>query len=220
MSTVSAAEGLFAAVVLGVVVADMVSWLSGAERDFDIQLGEAPLFPLRANWLNQSLMLAVTALLTLLGAHALGLPPAIAAISVMVLTVTPHVQAMILKGELRLAGAFLATVWALGTFLLVGLVPHLALLAGLLFLGQFVAAYLTQTAGKYNYVGLQMGLVLPMLVVAPSVEFGSLTPAVQRVEGILLGMLTSVVVASVWPRFPVADEAAPAPPTIRSEQEA
>ncbi|HKD02813.1 MAG TPA: FUSC family protein [Terriglobales bacterium] len=216
-SAVSAAEGLFAAVVLGVVIADMVSWFSGAERDLDIQLGKVPLFPLRANWLNQSLMLAVTALLTLLGAHVLGLPPQAAAISVMVLTVTPHVQAMILKGELRLAGAFLATVWALGTFLVVGLVPHLALLAVLLFLGQFVAAYLTRTAGKYDYVGLQMGLVLPMLVVAPLVEFGSLSPAGQRVEGILLGMLTSVVVASVWPRFPIADEVAP---VARGEQEA
>ena len=53
----------------------------------------------------------------------------------------------------------------LGAFLVVVLLPHLALLAGLLFLGQFVAAYLTRTAGKYAYAGLQMGLVLPLLVV-------------------------------------------------------
>jgi len=83
------------------------------------------------------------------------------------------------------------------------------LLAGLLFLGQFVAAHLTRTGGKYSYAGLQMGLVLPMLVVAPPDEFGSLTPAVQRLEGILLGLVASVVVASLWPRFPLADEAAP-----------
>src|SRR5262245_14104699 len=179
-SAVSAAEGLFAAVVLGVVVADVVSWLSGAERDLGIRFGEAPLWPLRGEWLSQSLMLAVTVLLTILGAHALGLPPEKAAISVMLLTVTPHVQAMLLKGELRLAGAFLAVIWAGGTFLVVGLLPRFLLLAGLLFLGQFVAAYLTRTAGKYSYSGVQMGLVLPMLVVAPPAEFGSLTPAVQR----------------------------------------
>jgi uncharacterized membrane protein YccC len=213
-AAVSAAEALFAAVVLGVVVAAVVSWLFGAERDLGIRFGDAPLWPLRADWLSQSLMLAVTVLLTLLGAHALGLPPAKTAISVMLLTVTPHLQALILKGELRIAGLLLATAWAVGTFVVVRLVPHLALLAGLLFLGQFMAAYLTRTAGKYAYAGLQMGLVLPMLVVAPPAEFGSFAPAVQRLEGILLGLVASVVVAGLWPRFPLADRVAPVPPPV------
>jgi hypothetical protein len=154
-------------------------------------------------------MLAVTVLVTLLSAHALGLPPEKAAISVMLLTVTPHVQAMILKGELRLAGAFLAVGWATGTFLVVGLVPHLLVLAGLLFLGQYVAAYLTLTAGKYGYAGLQMGLVLPMVVVAPPAEFASFVPLVQRLEGIVLGLLASVVVAVLWPWFPLTEKPAP-----------
>src|SRR5262249_26063017 len=123
-AAVSAAEGLFAAVVLGVVVADVMTWLVGAERDLGIRFGEAPLWSLRGDWLSESLMLAVTVLLTLLGAHALGLPPEKAAVSVMLLTVTPHVQAMILKGELRFAGLLLATAWGLGTFLVVGLLPH------------------------------------------------------------------------------------------------
>ena len=109
--------------MLGVVVAAVVTWLSGAERDLGIQFGTTPLLPLRGDWVNQSLMLAVTVLVVLLGAHALGLPPEKAAISVMLLTVTPHFQAMILKGELRLAGAFLAVGCALGIFLIVVLLP-------------------------------------------------------------------------------------------------
>jgi uncharacterized membrane protein YccC len=219
-SAVSAAVGLFTAIVLGVVVATLVTWLAGAERDLAIRLGETPLWPLRGDWLSQSLMLAVTVLLTLLAAHALGLPPEKTAISVMLLTVTPHVQAMILKGELRLAGAFLALIWALATFVLVGLLPHLLLLAGLLFLGQFTAAHLTRTSGKYAYAGVQMGIVLPMLVVAPPAEFGTFTPAVQRLEGILLGLLASVVVAVLWPRFPLTDRAAEAPsPNIPGEMD-
>jgi uncharacterized membrane protein YccC len=190
----------------------VVPWLPGAERDLGIRFGDAPLWPLRADGLSQSLMLAVTVLLTLLGAHALGLPAAKTAISVMLLTVTPHLQALILKGELRVAGLLLGTAWALGTFVVVRLVPHLAVLAGLLFLGQFVAAYVTRTAEKYAYAGVQMGLVLPMLVVAPPAEFGSLIPAVQRLEGILLGLAASVVVAGLWPRFPLADTVATVPP--------
>jgi uncharacterized membrane protein YccC len=211
-SAVATAEALFAAIVLGVVVADAVSWLSGAERDLGIQFGTTPLWPLRGDWLSQSLMLAVTVLVTLLGAHMIGLPPANAAISVMLLTVTPHLQAMIQKGELRIAGALLATVWAVATFLLVGLLPNFLLLAVLLFLGQLVAAYLTRTTGKYAYAGLQMGLVLPMLVVAPPADFGSFTPAIQRLEGVLLGLAASVVVAALWPHFPLADQAVPLTP--------
>jgi uncharacterized membrane protein YccC len=209
-SAVTAAGGLFAAIVLGVVVADGMAWVSGAEHDLGIQAGEAPLWPLREDWLNQSLMLAVTVLLTLLGAHAIGLPPEKAAISVMLLTVAPHLQGLVLKGELRVAGLLLGTAWGLGIFVVVGLSPHFLVLAGLLFLGQFVAAYLTRTGGDYSYAGLQMGLVLPMLAVAPPAEFGSFTPAAQRLEGILLGLLASGVVAAQWPRFPVAKEPAPA----------
>jgi uncharacterized membrane protein YccC len=212
-AAVSAAEALFVAVVLGVVVADVVSWLSGAESDLSIELGTTPLWPVRGDWLSQSLMLAVTVLIVLLGAHAIGLPPEKTAISVMLLTVTPHLQAMVLKGELRLVGAFLAVAWAVVTFLVVGLLPSLPLLAVLLFLSQFLAAYLTLTGGKYAYAGVQMGLVVPMLVVAPPAEFGSLTPAVQRLEGILLGLAASVLVAGLWPSFPLRDEAAPAPPS-------
>src|SRR5947209_19600796 len=54
-SAVSAAEGLFAAIVLGVMVADVVTWLSGAERDLGIRFGEAPLWPPHSDWLTQCL---------------------------------------------------------------------------------------------------------------------------------------------------------------------
>jgi hypothetical protein len=210
-----------AAVVIGVVAADLVTWLAGAERDLGIRLGEAPLWPVRLDWLSQSLMLVVTVLLTVVGATFLGLPPEKAAISVMLLTVAPHIQALILKGELRIVGLFLAAVWALITFLLVSLLPHFFLLAALLVLGQFVAGYLTRVAGQYGYAGVQMGLVLPLIVVVPRGEFGSITPAIQRLEGVLLGLAASILVAGLWPLFPHAGAAvsipAPAPPAFPGE---
>ncbi len=215
---VAQAGGLFGAIVLGVAVADIVTWAAGVEQDLGIQLGETPLWPIRGDWLSQSGMLAITVVLTLVGVHAIGLPPEKAALSVMLLTVSPHVQAMIQKGELRIAGALLASAWSVATFLIVGLLPHFLLLAALLFLGQFVATYLTRTTGAYSYAGLQMGLVLPMLVVAPRSEFGSFTPAVQRLEGILLGLAASVLVAGLWPRFPLTAPPPP-PPAVPGEME-
>src|SRR5262249_7108481 len=38
------------------------------------------------------------------------------------------------------------------------------------------------------------------------------TPAVQRLEGIRLGLGASIGVACPWPRFPLAKEAVPTPP--------
>jgi uncharacterized membrane protein YccC len=219
-SAVSAAEGLFVAIVVGVFVGILVSWLFGAEQNLEIELGKDPLLPLNMDWLSQSLMLAVTVILTLFGAHMLDIPPEKAAISVMLLTVTPHVQALIQKGELRIAGAVLASLWAIGTFLIVGLLPTLPLLAALLFLGQFIGAYITRTAGEYSYAGLQMGLVLPMLIVVPRNEFGVFTPAIQRLAGIVLALLASVVVAVLWPRFRLKPEVPPAPvPQFPGEME-
>jgi hypothetical protein len=176
---VGESEELFAAVVVGVVVADIVNWLIGAEREVGIQLTGSPLWPLRGDWVSQSLMLSVTVLFTLVAARAADLPAENAAISVLVLTVSPHLQALIQKGELRIAGLVMATLWSIATFLLIGLLPYFPLLVVLVFLGLFVATYLTLTTGKYAYAGLQMGLVLPMVVVVGPAEFGRLMPAVQ-----------------------------------------
>jgi uncharacterized membrane protein YccC len=204
---------LFAAILVGVFVANIVNWLAGFEGDVSINLGDAPLFPVRTDWLNQSLMLAVTVLITLVVAHLVDLPPTTAAISVLVLTISPHLQALIQKGELRIAGLVLATLWSAASFVLVGLLPHFPLLATFVFLGQFVATYLTLRGGTYSYAGLQMGLVLPMIAVAAPDDFGSLLPALQRLEGILLGLGASVIVAGLWPRFPLA-AAPPLPPPV------
>jgi uncharacterized membrane protein YccC len=197
----AAQEGkeLFLAVVVGVMVANLTTWLSGAESDLHIETGQAPLWPLRIDWLSHSLMLAVTAALTLFFAHRIDLPAEKSAISVLLLTVTPTIQALLHKGRLRLAGAFAATLWSGVVFAIVFLLPHFVLLALLLFLGQFVAAYWTRTGGTNAYAGMQMGVVLPMLVVAPPSEFGSFAAAVQRIEGILVALLASVLVGGLWP---------------------
>jgi uncharacterized membrane protein YgaE (UPF0421/DUF939 family) len=128
---VSEAWELFVAVVLGVVVANLVNWAAGVEWDVSIELGTAPLFPIRIEWVNQSLMLAVTVLLTLVAAHWVDLPPSQAAISVLLLTISPHLQALIQKGELRIAGLLLAVIWSFLTFVLVSAMPFFPLLASL-----------------------------------------------------------------------------------------
>jgi hypothetical protein len=51
-----------------------------------------------------------------------------------------------------------------------------------------------------------------MIVVAAPSDFGSFTVAFERLEGILLGLAASIIVASLWPRFPVAGKKPQTPP--------
>jgi hypothetical protein len=199
------AEGMamFMAIVLGVAAADVVNWLAGAEATLAIDVGHAPLWPLRRDWLNQSLMLAVTVLLASQTARLLGLPVLDSAISVMMLTITPDIQSLIQKGELRIAGALLAGLYSLFMFLVIMLSPHFTLLATLLFLGLLLASYLTHEGGTYSYAGLQMGLVLPMIVLAEPGQFGSLQAAVQRLQGIAIALVISLLVGGIWPFYPM-----------------
>jgi uncharacterized membrane protein YccC len=206
------AKELFLAVVIGVVVADLVTWLTGAEHDLRLRTEGAALWPLRSDWLSHSLMLVVTTVLTQLTTRWLELPAGPSLVSVLVLTVTPSIQALLNKGVLRVVGALLGTVWAVGSFLLLVRLPHVSLLLLLLFGGMFVASYWARTGGSRSYAGIQMGLVLPMLLVVPAEEIGRITPVVQRLEGVGAALVASILVGSLWPASssPQADTS-PAP---------
>jgi uncharacterized membrane protein YccC len=197
----SSARTMFIAIVVGVVIADLVSWFTGAERDLHIQPGGEPLLPVRGVWLSRALMLVVTTLLTQLAARWLGLPAEQALVSVLLLTVTPGIHELLEKSGLRIAGALAGAAWATGSFFFLNWVPHFLLLLVLLFFGMFVASYLTRTGGSHSYFGLQMGLVLPLVLVVPAQEFGDLTSARLRLEGVAAALVCSVLVGVFWPRF-------------------
>lgn len=197
------AEGkeLFLAVLIGVIVADAVVWLTGSERNLHIETSGQPLFPIGGDRLAHSAMLVAIVLLTQTFTRWLSLPTGASLISVMMLNIAPDLHALLRKGELRLAGAFLAAAWGGLAFLLLGRLPHLGLLVALLFAGMFVAAYLTRTLGANSYAGLQMGLVLPLVLIVPPSEFGTFTGFTQRLEGIVAALAASLLVGGVWASF-------------------
>jgi uncharacterized membrane protein YccC len=196
-------KALFLAIVVGVIVADLVMWLTGAEKDLSIHTDGDPLLPLHYGRLNHSAQLVVTVALTQLVASFLNLPTVAAIVSVMILTITPDIQTLLRKGELRIFGALFGTVWALVSFLILSRLPHFLLLEVLLFSGMFLAAYLTRASTTYSYLGLQMGLVLPMVLILPPRDFGSIQPGIQRLEGIISAVVMSVLVGGLWPSFGV-----------------
>jgi hypothetical protein len=194
---------MFLAVLLGSLVSDVVVWLTGAERDLRLDPGKNPLFPLRTDWLNHSAMMIVTVTLTLLGCRYAELPVDQSVISVMMLTAGADVQAILVKGELRLGGAILAVAYVLVAFAVLALVPRLSVLAAFLFAGQYIAAYCSKVLTTRGYLGVQMGLVVPLLLVVPGDKVGSIAAALQRIEGVVIAIGASVAVAGLWPRFPL-----------------
>jgi uncharacterized membrane protein YccC len=191
-------KALLLAIALGVVVADLIMWLTGAESELRIQAGGEPLLPLNYGRLNHSFMLVITVALTQLVTGYLNLPKATTITSLMLLTIAPDIQSMLRKGELRLLGALLGIAWALGSFVLLVQLPHFLLLEAFLFLGMFLAAYLTRSSQTFSYAGLQMGLVLPMVLVLPLREYTSIHAGIQRLEGIVTAVVMSVLVGGVW----------------------
>jgi uncharacterized membrane protein YccC len=200
-AAVQEAWALLGAMLLGAVIADLMVWISGTEGTLQIQPGGEPFFPVRGEWVRRSLMLVVTVELAQILTRWFDLPTSASIVSVMMLTTTPDLQATIWKGEMRLAGAVLALAWGLGTFALLSRSPHLILFAALLFGGMFTAGYLARASGVYAYAGVQMGLVLPLIVVVPPSEFGDLGAVIQRIEGVVIALAASVGVAVVWAAF-------------------
>ena len=105
---------------------------------------------------------------------------------------------------------------ALGASLLLARMPHLGLLVALLFLGIFVAAHQVRTGGSDAYFGVQMGLVYSMVLVVSRGELGNLAAAAERLEGIAVAMVASVVMAGIMmPATAAADETVD-PGSVRS----
>jgi hypothetical protein len=119
----------------------------------------------------------------------------------MMLTIAPDLHALVWKGELRLVGAITAMAYAFVSFLILVRMPHLPLLAALLFLGSYLASYWARTGGDWAYGGVQMGLVLPMILVVPARDFGTMTTAVQRLEGVVISLCCAVLVGSIVAAF-------------------
>ena len=133
------AGGLFAAIVLGVIVADLVTWLSGVERDVTIHAEGQPLFPLDGARLEHSVMLMLTVAVAQIASHYLHLSSSTALVSVMLLTITPDFQSLLRKGKLRLVGAVLAILFALCALTVLTRIPSFVLLVSLMFFGTYLA---------------------------------------------------------------------------------
>ena len=120
-----------------------------------------------------------------------------AAVTVTLISLT-SLGATVQKSMLRVAGALVGG--ALGMAVIIVAMPNLQSVVGLLAvaaLGFGVAAWITAGSSRISYMGLQAGMAFAMCVVDPSGPTTDLTPARDRVLGILIGVLVMMLLNAI-----------------------
>jgi uncharacterized membrane protein YgaE (UPF0421/DUF939 family) len=199
-------------VLLGEAVAILVNFATGAERTFVISTAGQPLLPLRVSWINTAAMLSIGQAATMLATLYLDLPVTATMISAMIIGITPGgTVALWKKAWQRALGALLAGVYVLAAILLLSHMPYFSLLAVLVFQAMFLAAYWTKTSKNNSYVFLQMGMVVPLVLIGENGELGSVAKAIDRMIGVAIGLVVASFVNLTWPHEDITATAAPRP---------
>ena len=108
-------------------------------------------------------------------------------------------------------GALLAGAFVLAAMLLLTHMPYFSLLVALVFLAMFLAAYWTKTSKNNSYVFLQMGMVVPLVLIGENGELGSVVKAIDRMIGVAVGLMVASFVNLTWPHENITATAAPKP---------
>jgi hypothetical protein len=200
--------------LLGELLAFVVNYVSGAERTVSLQIQGESLLPLRISWINTSAMLATGQLATMFATLFLELPVTPTMISAMIIGITPgDALAQWKKAWQRALGAVLGGGFALVVIVLLAHKPSLLLLIVLVFFGMFLASYLTKVSQANAYAYLQMGMVVPMVLIDAQGDIGSISKAVDRLVGVAVGLFVAGLVNLTWPHaaIPVPPYARPGP---------
>lgn len=213
------AVSLVEQLVLASIIIVAVNSATGAERTFVIHAGEGPLWPPRPEWLSKGAMVSTGMTASALVALWTDLPVQPTMVSATILAIsTLDPVAMGKKAVDRALGAILAGLYSLATISLLEYSPYFSLLLVLVFLGMFLAAYGTKATTTHSYAFMQMGLAMPLVLIAPEGGIGTLETAVLRLVGVGAGLAVSEMVFVCWPWSIQATAAPPAPaPPISAE---
>lgn len=126
-------------------------------------------------------------------------------ITVILVTAAPaNIGQAYLKAKLRLAGVIVGGLYSLVVILIVSHITHFSIFLLLLWLGLFLGAYVSSGTERHAYAGFQMGIVLPLILLGTDGPPTSLTVAVQRFVGVIIGGVIAIAVLSlVWPVHPL-----------------
>ena len=166
---------MFLALVVGVSISYLVTWLTFGEADFSIDPGQGHLFPLRAEPMARAAQMTTTMLVAQYVFFAIDLPPDSNTFGLFLLSVIPDLQSMIARRRVYVGGFLSATVAAVVTYLILNRLPHFALYVAIIGFSFFTASWVAQGPTDFKSVGTEFGTVFPLLVIRPFDEI--LSPA-------------------------------------------
>jgi hypothetical protein len=189
---------MFLAIVVGVAVAYVVSWATYAESDLSIVPGEGSLLPIRAEPLGRAVQLTLTMLLTQYVFFALDMPPDTNTYTLLMMIVIPDFLKMRERTGYYIGGILAGVAYAVPALLLLNRVLHLPMFVALVAFGEFVASYLAQSEGNIKFVGTEMGLIFPLMLVLPLDRVQSPYTTFYNILALFVFTLIAVVVGWAW----------------------
>jgi uncharacterized membrane protein YccC len=189
---------MFLAIVLGVAVASLVSWFTGAEHDLSIVPGEGSLLPIRRGPLARSAEVTATLLLAQYAFFALDMPPDANTFTLFMISVIPDYPRMQERTAHYVGGILAGVAYAVPALLLLNRVPRMAMFVALVALGTFVASYIAQSKGNVRFVGIEMGMIFPLLLVLPFDMVQSPSTTFYNIVALFTYTLIAVVVGRTW----------------------
>ena len=190
---------LFLAIVVGVVVSYLVTWLTFGERDLSIDPGAGyPLWPLRGESLARAAQMVATTLGAQYAYFALDLPPDSNTLALFLLSVIPDLHATLENGRFFRGGILLATFGSIPAVLLLNRLPHLPLLVLVVGGALFLASYIGQSKSGWGAVGSEFGQIFTLLVVVPAAQVASPASTLYNIASLYVFMLIALVNAHLW----------------------
>jgi hypothetical protein len=189
---------MFLAIVVGVAVAYLVSWITNAERDLSIVPGEGSLLPIRGEPLGRAAQVTVTILLAQYAFFALDMPPDANTYSLFMMSVIPDLHRMRERTGEYVGGILAGVAYAVPSLLLLNRVLHLPMFVALVGLGEFLASYIAGSQGNIKFVGIEMGQIFPLIMVLPFEKIETPSMTFYNIIALFTFTLIAVVIGWVW----------------------
>lgn len=194
---------------LGVVLVHVLTWslwpdLSpGFARD---QLRYKRIFPLPPEQAAITLRCTIAVMATVLLALVSDLPAAyMAVVAAGIVAIAPPTSGGPLrKAFYRMLGIMIGGAYGIVMLIILAHLPFLGMLFVLIAAAYFSLAYAFLRNEKYSYAISQGGIVLTMILLGSSTSVGTLTDAIERLQGLFWGGLVAVMTIDLMPPLTVA----------------
>ncbi len=162
-------------------------------------------FAIQIESVKQSVKCTLAVILVMLVCFYFNYPGVFAAVfTALVITAQANLGQAHLKERLRFLGCLVGAVYGFLGLVIITQIPHFVIFLSVLFLGLFLAAYISTGSERVAYGGIQAGFVLPIMLMISNGPVGSLEPAVYRLISIVLGGAISLLVLRfIWPVHPI-----------------